>query len=41
MRAPVVLLTYHRLNHTMRTIKALHNNWGSNETGLYVFADGA
>lgn len=41
MKAPVVLFTYNRLNHTMQTIKALHNNWGSNETELYVFADGA
>ncbi len=41
MKAPVVLFTYNRLNHTMQTIKALHNNWGSNEAELYVFADGA
>lgn len=40
MPAPVVLFTYRRPLHTLRTLEHLRNNVGSDKSVLYVFSDG-
>lgn len=39
--APILLFTYNRPEHTVRTLQALKQNHLSKETQLYVFSDGA
>lgn len=41
MTAPVALFVYNRPEHTKKTIEALMNNEGIEETELYIFSDGA
>lgn len=41
MPAPIVLFTYNRLDHTTRTIRALQQNLGADESDLYVYSDAA
>lgn len=38
--APIVLFTFNRLDHTMKTIEALKNNNLAKESNLYIFSDG-
>ena len=38
--APVVLFVYNRLEHTKRTVGALHNNILAKNTELFIFSDG-
>jgi hypothetical protein len=39
--APVVLFVYNRLDHTRRTVQSLQNNFFSESTDLYIYADAA
>lgn len=38
--APIILFVYNRPEHTRRTLEALRDNEGANESILYVYADG-
>lgn len=40
-RAPIILYTYNRPEHTLRTLEALSRNEQANESILYIFCDGA
>ncbi len=40
MKAPIVLFTYNRPEHTNQTLKALVQNVGANESELYIYCDG-
>lgn len=37
---PVIIFVYNRLEHTMRTINALSDNYGANETEVFIYSDG-
>lgn len=39
MRAPIVLFTYARIGHTIRTLESLIRNFGSSEHDLIVYSD--
>lgn len=39
--APIILFTFHRPEHTRKTLEALSNNHLASESTLYIFADGA
>jgi hypothetical protein len=39
--APIALFVYNRPDHTLQTLEALYRNKLSNESILYIFADGA
>lgn len=39
-KAPVALFVYNRLDHTQRTVAALQQNVGAQETDLVIFSDG-
>lgn len=38
--APVIIFTYNRLEHTIKTINALSDNYGAEETEVYIYSDG-
>ena len=38
--APVVIFTYNRLAHTVKTIEALSDNCGADETEVFIYSDG-
>jgi hypothetical protein len=39
MRAPIILFTYARIDHTLRTVESLLQNAGSSEHDLIVYSD--
>lgn len=39
-KAPVVIFTYNRLEHTIRTINSLSDNYGADETEVFIYSDG-
>lgn len=39
-RPPIALMLYNRPEHTRKTLEALSNNYGADETDLFVFSDG-
>lgn len=38
--SPVLLFTYNRLEHTIKTVEALKKNFLANESDLFIFSDG-
>lgn len=40
-RAPIILYTYNRPKHTLKTLEALSQNEQADESTLYIFCDGA
>ncbi len=40
MLAPIILFTYNRPEHTLKTIEALKRNELASESLLYIFCDG-
>jgi hypothetical protein len=41
LKAPIALFVYNRLQHTIKTVEAIRQAIGANESDLFIFCDGA